>query len=147
MNRRSFLATILASAVAPAIVRADSLMRIVPRETLVLGAGEFTLEWWARCGIVNILIEEKLEIITAQLVGANARELYTLNFSYAATEVDIELPPTIAHPRSLRLDGRDAPLPEGAIVRQNPTGLRVLHIPRLDLTDYGNRVPQIEVGG
>lgn len=33
MNRRGFLGAILASAVAPAIVRADALMRIVPRET------------------------------------------------------------------------------------------------------------------
>lgn len=35
MNRRGFLGAILASAVAPAIVRADALMRIVPRETTV----------------------------------------------------------------------------------------------------------------
>lgn len=149
MNRRSFLATILASAVAPAIVRADSLMRIVPRETLVLGAGDFTLEiWtWANCCIVSATVQEELQTITGQIIGANARELYTLNFRYAATEVDIELPPTIEHPRSLRLDGRDAPLPDGAIVQQHPAGVRVLHIPRLDLTDYGNRVPTIEVGG
>lgn len=32
MNRRGFLSSILALAAAPAIVRADSLMRIVPRE-------------------------------------------------------------------------------------------------------------------
>lgn len=32
MNRRGFLGSILALGVAPAIVRADSLMRIVPRE-------------------------------------------------------------------------------------------------------------------
>jgi len=32
MNRRGFLGSILALAAAPAIVRADSLMRIVPRE-------------------------------------------------------------------------------------------------------------------
>lgn len=149
MTRRGFLGSILAAAVAPAIVRADSLMRIVPRETLVLGTGEFTLEtWvWANCGIVSATVQQELETITAQAIGANARELYTLNFSYAATEVDIELPLTIAHPRALRLDGRDAPLPEGTIVRQNPTGVRVLHIPQLDLTEYGNRVPQIEVGG
>lgn len=37
MNRRSFLAGIFAAACAPAIVRADSLMRIVPRETVLLG--------------------------------------------------------------------------------------------------------------
>ncbi len=35
MNRRSFLSSMLALGAAPAIVRADSLMRIVPRETLV----------------------------------------------------------------------------------------------------------------
>lgn len=32
MNRRGFLGSILAAATAPAIVRADSLMRIVPRD-------------------------------------------------------------------------------------------------------------------
>jgi hypothetical protein len=36
MNRRDFLKTTLAACAAPAIVRADSLMRIVPTETLVL---------------------------------------------------------------------------------------------------------------
>lgn len=36
MNRRGFLQTCLAFAAAPAIVRADSLMRIVPLETNVL---------------------------------------------------------------------------------------------------------------
>lgn len=36
MNRRGFLGSILAACAAPAIVRADSLMRLVPTETLVL---------------------------------------------------------------------------------------------------------------
>ena len=36
MNRRGFLAGIIATASAPAIVRADSLMRIVPRATTLL---------------------------------------------------------------------------------------------------------------
>lgn len=36
MDRRGFLGAILAAAVAPAIVRADSLMRIIPRDTRVL---------------------------------------------------------------------------------------------------------------
>lgn len=35
VNRRGFLGSILLAGVAPAIVRADSLMRIVPIETLV----------------------------------------------------------------------------------------------------------------
>ena len=38
MNRRSFLASILALAAAPAIVRADSLMRIVARAPIILAA-------------------------------------------------------------------------------------------------------------
>lgn len=36
MNRRDFLGAILAAASAPAIVRADSLMRVIPRDTGVL---------------------------------------------------------------------------------------------------------------
>lgn len=35
MNRRGFLGSILAACAAPAIVRADSLMRIVPLDTTV----------------------------------------------------------------------------------------------------------------
>lgn len=35
MNRRGFLGSILALGAAPAIVRADSLMRIVPVETTI----------------------------------------------------------------------------------------------------------------
>lgn len=36
MNRRGFLQSCIALAAAPAIVRADSLMRIVPRDTTIL---------------------------------------------------------------------------------------------------------------
>ncbi len=36
MNRRGFLGAMLAAGVAPAIVRADSLMRIVPRDVVIL---------------------------------------------------------------------------------------------------------------
>lgn len=35
LNRRSFIGSILALGAAPAIVRADSLMRIVPRDTVL----------------------------------------------------------------------------------------------------------------
>ena len=37
MNRRGFMGSILALGVAPAIVRADSLMRIVPRDMASIG--------------------------------------------------------------------------------------------------------------
>lgn len=36
MNRRGFLQTCLTLAAAPAIVRADSLMRVIPRETTII---------------------------------------------------------------------------------------------------------------
>lgn len=49
MNRRSFLSSCLALAAAPAIVRADSLMRIVPRDVEVLTASSqdfvIDMEW------------------------------------------------------------------------------------------------------
>lgn len=36
MNRRGFLGSILVAAAAPAIVRADSLMRVIPRDLVIL---------------------------------------------------------------------------------------------------------------
>ena len=48
MDRRSFLSSILALGAAPAIVRADSLMRIVPRETLVEVPGSLYARLYAR---------------------------------------------------------------------------------------------------
>jgi hypothetical protein len=47
MNRRSFLGSILALGAAPAIVRADALMRVVPRSApIIVGCdfGAFTSE-------------------------------------------------------------------------------------------------------
>lgn len=38
MDRRGFLGAILAAAAAPAIVRADSLMRVIPRETVIVAS-------------------------------------------------------------------------------------------------------------
>lgn len=151
MNRRSFLATILTSAVAPAIVRADSLMRIVPRDALMLGvdfgAGDSTVAVWLATRLRHCLIEQELDTITAHAIGDNVRELYTLNFRRYATEIELELPPNIALPRALRLDGRAAPLPPGARVEHDAAGVRVLRLPELDLTEYGNCIPSIEVQG
>lgn len=47
MNRRGFLSSCLALAAAPAIVRADSLMRIVPREAgvLIFDGCDQWMEW------------------------------------------------------------------------------------------------------
>jgi hypothetical protein len=43
MNRRSFIGSILLAAAAPAIVRADSLMRIVPLDTKIVGVASVDL--------------------------------------------------------------------------------------------------------
>lgn len=57
MNRRQFLAGgmggILLAAIAPAIVRADSLMRIVPRETTIIQppSGMWRYEWVSPTGV------------------------------------------------------------------------------------------------
>lgn len=59
MNRRGFLASMLALAAAPAIVKAENLMKIyVPRDELILpeplatgfdfGNGDFTVEMWVK---------------------------------------------------------------------------------------------------
>lgn len=45
MNRRGFLAGILAAAAAPAIVRADALMKIVPRQSDYLYMPNLTGNW------------------------------------------------------------------------------------------------------
>lgn len=41
MNRRNFLTSMLAACAAPAIVRADSLMRIMPRDATMLTEAQF----------------------------------------------------------------------------------------------------------
>lgn len=46
MNRRQFMQGILATACAPAIVRADSLMRIVARDTTIVLPENLFLDWF-----------------------------------------------------------------------------------------------------
>lgn len=57
MNRRGFLGAMLAAAAAPAIVRAESLMKIVvPKKEIILvddffqgfGEGDFSAEMWSK---------------------------------------------------------------------------------------------------
>lgn len=62
MDRRSFLGSILAACAAPAIVRADSLMRVIPRETSVLRAAEYT--WRQEALVVVPLQGTFLEIVS-----------------------------------------------------------------------------------
>lgn len=60
MNRRGFLGAMLAACAAPAIVRADSLMRIVPRDTLI---AEFDFSLLTP----QIITREALRILQNQL--------------------------------------------------------------------------------
>lgn len=86
MNRRGFLSSILAAAVAPAIVRADSLMRVIPLETTILletGVG----------GVTNVSVNSLLWPGVNAWWGNKYKESYPITnpqaFSY-----DILLPPS-----------------------------------------------------
>lgn len=70
MNRRGFLGSILALGAAPAIVRADSLMRIVPMDAAILLPGAVTLTGDRLVSLVEItrealrLCHEKAEYLS-----------------------------------------------------------------------------------
>lgn len=66
MNRRGFLQAMLAACAAPAIVRADSLMKIVtPKSDIILpntadfynlGDGDWTIECWVKAPISDVRV-------------------------------------------------------------------------------------------
>lgn len=62
MNRRGFLGSILAACAAPAIVRADSLMRIVPMDLLVDDNAEAFAEGFASRARIDMLYNDGLQI-------------------------------------------------------------------------------------
>ena len=85
MNRRGFLTSILALGAAPAIVRADSLMRIVPRETGIISAAEYT---WTQVGgtiLINstdatiVPTQELIDLLAARIRVAQATMLAQLS--------------------------------------------------------------------
>ena len=57
MNRRGFLTGIFAFGAAPAIVKADSLMKLVPRQTEVLGFATVEYHWKTVAGSVVVPVE------------------------------------------------------------------------------------------
>lgn len=85
MDRRGFLGAILAAAAAPAIVRADSLMRVIPREQLVLhkaaqigiteAAWDITLHPLAADGDM-LMVEARIAAALAALGRQMAQTLY-----------------------------------------------------------------------
>lgn len=72
-TRRGFLGSILALGAAPAIVRADALMRVVPVGTLVLNAADVT---WSAVDFNRDTIKAILVYTDAAERGAAARILY-----------------------------------------------------------------------
>jgi hypothetical protein len=75
-SRRNFLASILAVGVAPAIVRADSLMRIVARDTAILApqwAYDITTD-----SIITFFSERGMTAEEAALGGYDPRMVRTI---------------------------------------------------------------------
>lgn len=69
MNRRGFLGSILAACAAPAIVRADSLMRIVPREATIITSTD-GITWGAANRLLTIdeITRETLKVLERNMV-------------------------------------------------------------------------------
>ena len=68
MNRRGFLGSILALGAAPAIVRADSLMRIVPRETLLITGELYYLDKFQFYESPDVLITKDFNPLLEDIV-------------------------------------------------------------------------------
>lgn len=91
MNRRGFLQSILVAAAAPAIVRADSLMRIIPRDLAVMDIG---------VGAYDV------EILTIDQITREALRIAHENLLFiAGVDASFEArlkPPTIRYSRPVR---------------------------------------------
>lgn len=118
MNRRSFMAAMLAAGTAPAFARAGSLMRIVPRGLLVLPpiriAGEI-VEFGGLDQVVTNVINGRIYT-------------YTATFSIAAPDHEIA---------RVWADGLEISRDKFAAADG------VLRFKDFDLTEFGNRVPAI----
>ena len=88
MNRRGFLGAMLAACAAPAIVRADSLMRIIPMDVPVIEVPSGMVMMQEACG-------EDIPEWMAQQLGERVqlvREMVLYGSLYAATSKSLYLP-------------------------------------------------------
>lgn len=93
MNRRGFLGSILALGAAPAIVRADSLMRLVPVDTLI------ALDV-PHVGGNRLLTLEEITREALRIARDKARFIANVNRSYEAARGDtikIRMPNRYGH--------------------------------------------------
>lgn len=144
MNRRSFLQSILAFCAAPAIVRADSLMRVVPRETTVLVYQDV----WAPARLLEASVISCPDVIEVMSLGPSTLHTLLSSSRYCAESIALELPPN-ADVHKLFADGRPLDLslmPSGVTINESCTGVRTLRLNQLDLTDFGNRIPRFAFG-
>lgn len=134
MNRRSFLGSILAAAVAPAIVRADSLMRIVPRETVLITWGDYlTAREVSRFSAPLINMPDVFQTLSG---GGNAPSV----IEYFADEMQLAVG-QLDCIRRVWADGREI---DARLFTLNQ-GRAVVHY--LSLTEFGNRFPHLEFEG
>lgn len=125
MNRRSFLQTILAASVAPAIVRYDSLMRPVARNAAVL----------SRVAAGPLSMVELFEESTRIGNGITT-------YCYFA-DFDIQLAAGLIDVRRIWADGRELDMKAIEIVN-NPDGSATARARRFDVNEFGYRVPNLE---
>ena len=88
MNRRNFFQAMLATATAPAIVRAESLMRIIapPMDIIVPPMGILAPPTRPnRLLTIEMITQEALKILEQQMTSAwgNCNQLYDLEFTPA----------------------------------------------------------------
>lgn len=148
MNRRGFLGSILAAAVAPAIVRADSLMRIVPRETLFMNVDMAFNDATAVARMLGLqligfsVIEEQCDIIETTTI-MSAHRTWEQGLTYRIGEIDLALPPSV-NVQALYADGISIDMRK-VLIHRNPGGIDTLSVLDFDLTDYGYRIPSFEM--
>lgn len=89
MNRRGFLSSILALGAAPAIVRADSLMRVVPRETTVIDSQFYDgIQWTeydlAASGCRDVLLLRRGDLVLKpRSIGLSSVQWWAKEFDKA----------------------------------------------------------------
>ena len=119
MNRRGFLSSILALAAAPAIVRADSLMRIVPVEAEVLvPMTEFSTEFSVVSRIGNSLMTLD-EIASAALAIAHERYKFIKAINVATDAAYDEYTDSTTYRTRILIPGRPEkkPDPQGDTIK------------------------------
>ncbi len=157
MSRRGFLGMILAAAVAPAIVRASSLMKVVPRARYAVpevcywvdadGALLGPLDELVPCPLMYFSkVREDFDYIDVSTLMSEAKE-YALGVHYGfRADFTVEVPPGAR--AEFYFDGRPAPVPvrlDFSPSAVNPTGVLVAHFDDVALAEYGNRVPVVQI--